>query len=351
MTTTAFTDRRTVLQTITAAVAGGSMLGGSAAGAARADRGRGRESVVTVTAQHDHDAEEHRFELDTHTVPAGWTTVTFDNPTEHAHFVYSSKIPEQVIEDSKAEGMALREFWIETVTKPFQYFMDKTYVPGKEPDPADNTDIYNSLFPPWFGDITYYGGPGLTSGGRSSEATVDLPPGEYILECYVKNGANDFHSYLGMLDLLTVTDDESAAKEPDATLKVTVDNDGLTAPTSTRPGQHTVAVRFDEQQAYSNLVGHDVHLVRLDGDTTAGDVAGWMDWTSPSQLIADGDEPGPFIGGVQDIWTGDLPRTGYADVLLKPGEYAWVAEVPASDKKGLLAEFSVPGKKDKGGDD
>jgi hypothetical protein len=110
-----------------------------------------------------------------------------------------------------------------------------------------------------------------------------------------------------------------------------------------------VAVEFENQTGYSNLVGHDVNLVRLDEETTVEDVNGWTNWADPTQFVSDGDEPTTFLGGVQDIWTADLPRTGYFHVTLKPGDYAWVAEVPDPEEKDLLAEFNVPDGRGRGG--
>lgn len=332
-------NRRTVLKTIGAGFVGGMAFSGAATAAP--GRARGRRSELEIVATHDHDANEHLFDLGTDEIASGWTTFELDNQTEHTHFVYTSKIPQQAIDDAKAEGMELLEFWIDTVTDPFQYFMD-TLVPGKEPDEDDKSDVYDTLFPPWFGDVVWYGGPGLTAGHRSSTTTVELDPGEYIVECYVKDANNDFHSYLGMIDLLSVTGDESDAPEPDSTLNMTLSTGGIEVDTEVRPGQHIVEVEVANQQGYANLVGHDVHLIRLDDETDADDVNNWMNWADHTQLLSDGSEPQTFVGGVQDIWTGDLPRTGYFHVNLKPGDYAWVAEVPDPDRKGFLEEFSVP---------
>lgn len=335
-----YTDRRTVLQTATAAVIGGAITTGTV-GAAPPGRARGR-SDVEIVAKHDHWAGEHFFELSTDEVAAGWTTIEFDNQSEHTHFAYFPKLPQQALDDAARKNIDPLEFYIETVTRPFQWFMDAVYVPDKDPDPDDNTDIYETLFPPWFGDVTFHGGAGLTSPGHTSTTTVELDPGKYIVECYVKDDNNDFHSYNGMIDLLTVTEEDSGAKEPKSTLDLTLSTGGIADTEDIRPGRHTVGVEFEEQTTYDNLVGHDLHLVRLDDDTTVEDVDGWMNWANPDQFISDGDEPGTFLGGVQDIWTTDLPRTGYLDVTLKPGDYVWVAEVPDPESKSLLAEFSVP---------
>lgn len=335
------TNRRTVLKTIGAGVVGSAALTGTATAAGGNGRGKGPKSVVEIVASHDHETAEHQFDLSTQEVPAGWTTLVFDNQTSHTHFVYSWKAPQEAIEDAADEDMALLDFWIDTVTKPFQWFMDAVHVPDKEPDPADDTDIYDSLFPPWLGDATFYGGPGLTTGPAESMTTVNFDEGTYILECYVKNDNNDFHSYLGMLDQLTVTSNEPKASEPESTLDLELSTSGIDFPDEVRPGRHTVAVEFSDQNVYDNLVGHDVHLIPLDGEVNEAQVNNWMDWTNPDQLITDGTEPGPFLGGVQDIWTTDLPRTGYFHVGLGAGEYAWVSEVPDPAGKDLLETFTV----------
>jgi hypothetical protein len=338
-------NRRTVLRTTAATLAGAGLVTGTA-GATRETppaKSRGRRNEIEIVAKHDHDADEHRFELDTREVASGWTTFEFDNRTDHIHFAYLPKLPQQALDDAETEGMDPLDFYVETVTRPFQYFLDSE-VDGKQPDPDDNTEIYDSLFPPWFGDVVFYGGPGLTSGHERSTTTVDLDPGEYIVECYVKDDSNDFHSYLGMIDLLSVTDETSDASEPDSTLDLSVSTDGIDAPAAVRPGRHTVGIEFESQQQYKNLVGHDIHLIRLEDGTDVDAVNDWMNWADPGQFISNGDEPTTFLGGVSDIWTADLPKIGYFDVLLKPGDYAWVAEVPDPGSKGLLDAFSVPNK-------
>lgn len=336
-------NRRTVLRTTAATLVGGSLVTGTGGATREAPPGepRGRRNEVGIVAKHDHDADEHRFELDTREVASGWTTFGFDNRTDHTHFAYLPRLPQQALSDAEEEGMDPLEFYVETATRPFQFFWDSE-VPGKEPDPDDDTDVYDSLFPPWFEDVVFYGGPGLTSGHGKSTTTVDLDPGEYIVECYVKDDTNDFHSYLGMIDLVSVTDEESDAPEPESTLDLSLSTDGIDAPAEVRPGRYDVGVEFENQQQYETLVGHDLHLIRLEDGTDVDEVNGWMNWAGPDQFVSDGDEPATFLGGVSDIRTADLPRTGYLHVVLNPGDYAWVAEVPDPASKGLLAEFSVP---------
>lgn len=341
------TNRRTVLKTLTATVVGTGITTGT--GTARDSGGARSRPDVEVVAKHDHESEDHLFELSTDEVAAGWTTFELDNQSEHAHFTYLAKLPQDALDDAAAEGMSPLEFYVGTVTKPFQYFMDLVYATEKDPDPSDlklveevyPEDRFQDLFAPWYPNVTFHGGVGLTAGHTTATTTLDLDPGVYTMECYVKNGNNDFHSYLGMIEQLDVTSDDSGTPEPEATLDVTVSTDGIDVGDGLRPGRHTIGVKFADQKVYQNLVGHDLHLIRLDDGTTVSDVNDWMNWTDPDQLIAEDDEPTTFLGGVQDITAG-LPQTGYVDVQLEPGEYAFVAEIPDPKSKGLLTEFSVP---------
>jgi hypothetical protein len=337
-------DRRTVLKTMGVTLVGGTLLTGTASAERGTPPGKavGRRNEIHIVSRHDHDTGDHLFEFNTREVGPGWTAFEFKNETEHTHFAYLAKLPQAAID--AAGGRDLLEFYVEQVTEPFQGFMDLLL--GKEPR-------HPIVFPEWFADVLPSGGPGLASGGETAVTTVNLEPGEYIVECYVKNDEGEFHSYLGMIDLLTVTSGRFDTPKPEATLELSVSTDGFDVETDVRPGRHTVAVTFEDQTIYDNLIGHDVHLIRLDEGTTAEDVNGWMDWRDAGGLASDGTEPGTFLGGVDTITTPDLlagtaSETAYVHVTLKPGDYAWVAEVPNPASKGLLTAFSVPADRDRG---
>lgn len=368
------TDRRTVLKSLSATALGGSFV----AGAGSTDQPESHttnhtttvnENTIEIDAEHDHHTNDHRFDFSTTEVPSGWVTITFNNQTDRAHFVSLYRLPQAAIDAADEAGEEMYDFYHEHVTRPFQYLMDDI-APYKNPNPDDLSDKYSepeedNLFPAWSGDLVPSSGVGLTSGHRTSTTTVELEPGEYYTECYVKNDNEEFHAYNGMADVITVTDDQ-AGTEPDPSVEVslsTVDTDSDTGLRSeiefdddVEAGQHTVAVRFEDQQAFQNLGGHDVHLVRLDADTTLDDVNGWLNWMAPGQLVADGTEPGTFLGGAEDYMTpalleraesgngngGGAAKTAYFEVTLNPGAYALVSEVPNPREKGLLEPFSIP---------
>lgn len=263
------------------------------------------------------------------TIPPGWTTFRFTNSSPMIHFVLVERMPE-------GTGAAEQQ---ELVAPVFQ--------DGFELLVAGDADAAMARFgdlPPWFGDIVFLGGPGLTSPGAVSEATLYLDPGTYLLECYVKTDGV-FHSYnpdpevYGMIHELTVTGSDTGAPEPTASLRLTISSEnGIVMQGPTGSGEHTVAVHFEDQTVHENFVGHDVHLARLSDDVDLTELELWMDWTRPGGL--ESPAPAEFVGGLHEMPAG---ITGYFTVTLNPGEYAWIAEVPGAREKGMMVPFTVEG--------
>lgn len=254
-------------------------------------------------------------------VPAGWTTFRLRNESSAVHFVAIEKFP---------EGRGIDDFRRD-VAPVFQNLMDTfNEKPLSFPEAG-------STLPEWFGGVRFMGGPGLHSPGRTGAVTVQLEPGTYVLECYVKTEGEVFHSAMGMATELTVTAAASDAVEPEATMELTLSSEtGIGMPDEVRAGQHVVAVHFEDQTAYDHFLGHDVHLVRLDDGTDEQALADWMDWTGSGDLA----EPTPatFVAGIQDMPAGS---TGYIHVELEPGDYAWVSEVPDPAGHDMLRRFSA----------
>jgi hypothetical protein len=279
--------------------------------------------VVEVTAS-DHTA----FDISDSEIPSGWTTFRFANETHAVHFVVLEKMPvvdgeQKTVADSKAE-----------VVPVFQNVMDD--INGKEPTFPDA----GFQLPEWYSDVVFVGGPGLTSPETTSQTTVNLEPGTYVVECYVKTEDGVFHSTEDMIEGLTVTESTNGAEPPQSSLQLGISSDnGISLDGEiSEPGQHTIAVDFDDQTAYAHFLGHDVHLVRLGEDADMEELGTWMNWAAPGGLA----EPAPsgveFIGGAQDMPGGS---TTYVSADLESGDYAWIAEVPSPDEKGMVKTFSV----------
>lgn len=286
------------------------------------DRGnRAAVNVVEVTSTGmNFDAPDE--------IPSGWTTFRYHNATGMTHFAQLERLPNGI-------GVADQQLEVAPV---FQRGMD--LLNGGRFD--DALAAFGQL-PAWFFEVVFTGGPGLTAPGHTSETTVYLEPGTYLLECYMKtNGI--FHSFdpsgdtYGMVREITVAEARSRAREPEPTLELAISSgNGIRVDQDIRPGKHTIAVHFEDQVVHGHFLGHDVHLVRLQDDTDMAALATWMDWTQPTGLEVPA--PAEFLGGVSDMPAGS---TGYMSVVLTPGRYAWIAEVPDPAGKDMLKTFTVP---------
>jgi len=260
-------------------------------------------------------------------VPSGWTRWRFDNQSAMAHFALIERLPEGVDGADQQREVA------------------PAFQRGLEALLAGETAAAEAAFaalPTWYGEVLFLGGPGLLSPGRQADAWVELRPGRYLLECYVKTDGR-FHSYnpqpgrFGMVREFRVTAAASGREPPDTALNIRLSSvDGLRFEGRPAPGYNTFAVHFEDQKRYANAVGHDVHLARLEEAGDLDRLAGWMDWREAGGLATPA--PVAFVGGLNEMPAGSL---GYFAADLEPGRYALVAEVPDPGVKGLLLSFRV----------
>lgn len=260
-------------------------------------------------------------------IPSGWNTFRFVNESEMVHFAILGRLP---------EGISIKEQQAE-VAPVFQEGF-RLLSAGQ----VDSALAEFGTLPEWYGKVVFSGGPGLTSAGQTSETTVYLEPGTYLIECYVKT-AGVFHSYnpdptaYGMVREIVVTDMVSDLPEPAATMRVTLSAErGIEVAGDPVVGPQTIAVYFEDQKVHENFVGHDLHLARLSADTDLGGLAAWMDWSRPDGLLTPA--PVQFLGGADEMPAG---ATAYFTVDLVPGRYVWISEVTNPDQKGMLVEFAV----------
>ncbi len=262
------------------------------------------------------------------TIPSGWVTIRLNNMSAMTHFAIVERLPDSIsVEDQQR-----------LVAPVFQNFMDNYN--GRELSAPDA----GMELPEWFGGIEFLGGPGLVGPGNVAETTVYIEPGNYMLECYVKTDGI-FHSYNpdptqnGMVLGLTVTGENNGNDEPTPTMELSISSEnGMSFTGDPVEGINVVKVTFADQGVYENFVGHDVHLVKIEEDSDQAEVAAWMNWTTPEGLQTPA--PATFLGGVNEMPAGGV---GYMHITLKPGTYAWVAEVPDPGAKGMLKVFTVGG--------
>lgn len=254
-------------------------------------------------------------------IPSGWITFRLKNEGEEPHFFNLMVLP---------EGKTYDDVTREVVT-PFHVLNDqyRAGTIGSE----EMLEELDRRVPDWFW-AAYHdlirGGVGITSPGRTSQSTVKLEPGTYVMECYVVSPEGKFHNQLGMLRPLIVTDEPSGAQPPEADVAMTLSNYQIAVEGELTSGKHTVRVEVVEEP--EGLLGHDVHLARLEEGIEPVEVAEWMDWVTAMQSPA----PVEFLGGAEHVPVG---YSSYISVDLQPGRYVWVSE--GYGTRGVIEVFTV----------
>lgn len=258
-------------------------------------------------------------------ISSGWHTFKYDNRSDETHFFLVDKYPEGIsIENMEKE-----------VGPVFQKGMD-LIIEGK---PEEGIEAFNQL-PEWFFNVVFVGGSGLLSPKSSSLTTLNLEPGYYIIECYVKMPNGTFHSNMGMVKSLIVTSEVSKVTPAEPTNEILISSgEGIVVKDSVLGGKQIFSVYFKDQLVHENFVGHDVNLVRVTEGADISSLEAWINWAQPKGLISPAPEGFTFLGGVNDMPEGSK---AYFEVDLLPGTYVLISEVPNARSKGLLKTFVVP---------
>lgn len=253
-------------------------------------------------------------------IRSGWSTFQLSNEGEETHFVFLTRLPEGKTFDNYMEEVGV-------------HFNDVWYgLRSGELVKEDASAQLAKKIPSWFNSVVRMGGLGLIEAGATTKVTLQLDPGNYFMECYLKTADGEFHVMEGMGRPLTVTTESTEAQPPEADFEMTLSNDGIEISDDLTAGQHTIAVHFAEHPEVGPQ--HDVHLAKLDDHTELSKIVEWMDWMS----IDGFNSPAPtvFAGGAQEMPVG---YTAYLTVDLEPGRYAWISQLTAM--QGLVKEFTV----------
>lgn len=252
------------------------------------------------------------------TVPSGWTTFRMTNEGEEHHLFLLAQLPEDITYADLHDEVVV----------PWDSI--RSLVRAGSVDTSVARKALKRLIPDWYpGGLTPMGGVSLTAPGRTATTTLNLEPGTYAMECYVRTADRQFHALRGMARRLVVTPDSTGASPPEADLSLSLSKGQIQADSTVAPGRHTMAVRFGEKGELG-AVGHHLHLARLDEETSARDLARWMKWDPIMPA------PVEFVGGAQSMPAG---HTAYVEVDLSPGRYAWVLGNPP--KQGSVQPFTV----------
>lgn len=245
---------------------------------------------------------------------SGWTTFRFTNEGSETHFFYIMRLPDDKTIDNYAVDLygPLNELWY-----------------GLRDKGIDRSEALQQMnLPEWYKPSEFdRGGAGFIAPGRSTQITIYLDPGTYILDCFMKTKNGEIHGMEGMMREIVVTDKPSELEPPVADFEITLSNFDLMVEGNLTPGRHTVAVHAQD-------FGHTVHVARLEPDADVDTVVKWMDWFTADGMV--NSAPATFMGGMYRLTQGS---TGYFTLDLEPGRYLFASNYTAH--RGVLKEVTV----------
>ncbi|QED37363.1 hypothetical protein FK178_06355 [Antarcticibacterium arcticum] len=259
------------------------------------------------------------------TVRSGWNTFSYKNLSGEVHFFILDKLPSDTITDADITNHLMPVF-----DDGMKYLIE-----GK----ADSAMTAFGKIPAWFNDVKRFGGTGLISPGETAISSVNLTPGKYLMECYVKGTNGEFHSSHGMWKFITVIDEPTnfSPVEADHTISIS-STDGYVFDAQPKPGKNRFKVNFIDQVPYEHFSGHDVNLIKYDSTANIDSLVHWMNWMNPTGLMTPSPSGFTFLGGMNNCEAGE---TGYFEVDLESGNYLLISETPKADEKGMVKTFVV----------
>lgn len=179
--------------------------------------------------------------------------------------------------------------------------------------------------------IALVGGPGAIDPGHSTEVTLDLAAGQYLVMCFIPSADGVPHMAKGMLSTFVVEGTTAAAAEPKADRTVTLKDFRFDLPLTVKAGAQTWKIVNDGPQP------HEIIMLRLNAGKTMDDVMAW----AQDQTTA---PPFAMIGGMQGLTPG---QAGWLTLDLKPGSYIAACDIPdpttgkPHSELGMLMPFTV----------
>jgi hypothetical protein len=165
--------------------------------------------------------------------------------------------------------------------------------------------------------LTFPVGAGAVGSGDSSIVTADIPPGNYLVLCYIPSPDGKPHVVKGMYRRLVVVPAAAAgavrAAEPKADVTVTLSDYAFALSAALTAGTHTIRVENSGPQL------HELTIERLEPGKTLAD---WQQWVAGGMR---GTPPAEPAGGVTGPNKGQV---AWLTITLTPGNYLLNCYVP-----------------------
>jgi hypothetical protein len=181
------------------------------------------------------------------------------------------------------------------------------------------------------GMITLAGGPGAIGPGQSTEVTLDLAVGQYLMLDLIPGADGVPHMGKGMLSNFAVEGTKAATAEPNTDRTVTLKDFMFDLPLTVKAGAQTWKIVNEGPQP------HEIIIFRLNDGKTMDDVMAWAQTQT-------GAPPFTMLGGMQGLAPG---QAGWLPLDLKPGSYIAACDIPdpttgkPHSEMGMLMPFTV----------
>jgi hypothetical protein len=183
--------------------------------------------------------------------------------------------------------------------------------------------------------VSAEGGPGAIGPDGTSEVTVDLKPGSYVLACFIASPDGVPHLAKGMLKPIQVTSASASTTGSVQSSKATftMKDFSFEMPAKLPAGRGTYKVVNAGPQI------HELNIVKLAPGTSLDNALEWA--KAPA-----GPPPFEFVGGINAF---GADGSGYMHLDLTPGQYVAVCNVPDPATNlphahlGMYKAFSVDG--------
>ena len=184
------------------------------------------------------------------------------------------------------------------------------------------------------GLMTLVGGPGLVDPGLSTQVTLELKPGQYVLLCFVPSHDGTPHLAKGMVqpfEVVAASAETATVAQPKAEATVKLQDFSFIFPTEVKAGKQTWQIVNEGTQP------HEIMLIRLAEGKTLADAQAFAQ-------APHGQPPFSSIGGFQGITPG---HSGWLNLDLQPGNYVALCYIPdpasghAHMDLGMIMPFTV----------
>lgn len=187
--------------------------------------------------------------------------------------------------------------------------------------------------------ITFQAGAPATTPGKKAEAVFNVPPGQYVMVCFIPSADGVPHAAKGMVKPLTVG--SAPAKqpaEPSATATISLGEFAFAGvPQDVKAGKVTWALTNIGKEP------HEMDLVKL--KAPAAQVKQILSAPPPAGGAPPGPPPWDEAGGFGAFMPGGK---GWAMLDLEKGEYALICHIPSPANQGkehvalgMFAAFTV----------